>query len=161
MKDDTNIIVSESTMPTTHEPPVLTPPESEPAFLARARRILGGYILPEDYLAVPAIINSAVANETSRLIKDKGFKISNEVITRMRNDWTLQFVHGGQPVACRYTDASVIVFAVGTEEIRMFLERFPRPDERSGVVITTPPLWQAPNLADLQSLSPQPLPRSG
>jgi hypothetical protein len=150
--DDANTLTPEPATPGTTPS---TPSESEPAFLSRARRILADDIRPEDYLTVPEVIHSAIANEAARLIEDKGFKISDEFRTLMRNNWTLQFVHGGQPVACRRTDSGVIVFAVGTEEIRTLLERFHRPDQRSGFFITTPPPWQTPNLADSPNLSPQ------
>jgi hypothetical protein len=161
MTDDADTLTPEPATPDTHETLTSIPSESEPAFLARARRILGGDIHTEDYLTVPEDVLSAVANEETRLREIKGFKISDEFITQMRNDWTLQIAHGGQPVACRRTDSGAIAFAAGLEEIQKFLGRFPRPDQRSGVIITTPPPWQTPNLADSPNLSPQLLPPSG
>jgi hypothetical protein len=159
MTSDTDTLAPKPTTP--HESLTSTQTGSEPAFLARARRILGGDIRPEDYLAVPEVIHSAVAKEVARLLVDNGLQVSDEFRTRMCNDWTLQFVHGGQPLACRYTDSGVIVFAVDTEKIRTFLEQFPRPDQRSGFVITTPPPWQTLNPKDSPNLSQQLLPHSG
>jgi hypothetical protein len=155
MPEDTNTLTPETASPATCEPRTTPSFADESAFLTRAERILAGNIRAEDYLTVPEAIRSAVANEAVRLIEDMGFKISDEFGTRMRNDWTLQFIHGGQPVACRRTDVGVIVFAVGTEEIRTLLERFPRPDQRSGFFITTPPPWQTPNPTDSPNHSPQ------
>ncbi|HEV3384617.1 MAG TPA: hypothetical protein VG097_07370 [Gemmata sp.] len=160
MIDDADTLAPEPTS-TPQEPLTSTRNGSEPTFIARARRILGGDVRPDDYLPVPEVVHSAVADEETRLREVKGFTISDEFRTRIRNDWTLQFIHGGQPVACRRTDAGVIVFAVGTEEIRTLLERFPRPDQRSVFFITTPPTWQTPNLTDSPNLSPQLLPHSG
>jgi hypothetical protein len=134
--------------------------KGEPGFIARARRILSGDIHLADYLRVPDAVEIVVTNETTRLVEAKGFKISDEFVARMRNDWTLQFIHGGQPVACRRTDAGVIVFAVGADEIRTLLDQFPLPDQRSGFFITTPPLWPTPNLKDSPNPSPQLLPHS-
>jgi hypothetical protein len=161
MIDDADTLAPEPTKSATDEPLTSMQNRSDPTFFARARRILGGDIRPEDYLPVPEIVRSALANEETRLRDIKGFKISAEFRTRMCNDWALQFIYGGQPLACRRTDAGVIVFAIGTEEIRTLLERFPRPDQRSVFFITTPPIWQTPNLTDSPNLSPQLLPHSG
>jgi hypothetical protein len=126
--------------------------EHEPAFLVRARRIFGGDICPEDYLTIPEEIQSAIAIAFNDLFERDGFKVAEQYITQTRSDWMLQYAHECQPIACRYTESGVIVFAVGLEEIRTFLECFTRPDERAGFFLTTPPPWQTPT--PLDSLSP-------
>lgn len=136
-------------------------PDREPAFLVRAQRILDGDIRPEDYLPVPNEIESANAAEVTRLREVMHFEVSEEFIAQQRNNWTLQFIHGAQLIACRETRFGVIVFAVGTEQIRLLVERFIRPEHRSGFFITVPPPWQTPTPMDSLNHSPLPLSHSG
>lgn len=134
-------------------------PEETP-FIARARRILSGNVCPDDYLVVPAVVDSAVAGEEAQLNASFGVNSCGPYIARIRYDWTLQYFYGTETVACRLSDSGVIVLAVGSEEIRSLLERFPRPEERSKFYIATPPLWQPPDHSASPSLSAQLLPRS-
>jgi hypothetical protein len=161
MSDDVDTLASEQKAPANHKPLTSTHTGSEPAVLARAQRILMGDVRSEDFLAVPEEVSTAVDDEVNRLVKFQGIITSAEFKTRMCGDWTLQYVYGGQPVACRYTDSGAIVFAVGLEEIRVLLERFTQPDHRSGFFITTPLPWETPTPLPSLSLSPQPLPHSG
>jgi hypothetical protein len=138
-------------MPHEHETPTdgtasaaTAPPTSsvaEPAFLARARRILGGDIRPEDYLHAPEDVREALTKELARF-GDQA--VSKDTRQRFLNEWVLSFHHGAQPVACQRTERGVIVIAVGTLQIKLFLESYPNLEDRPDVVITTPALWQPP-----------------
>ncbi len=57
--------------------------KGEPAFIARARRILSGDIHLADYLCVPDAVEIVITNETTRIVEAKGFKISDEFVARM------------------------------------------------------------------------------
>ena len=117
-------------------------PPAEPDFLARARRILGGDIRPDDYLPVASEVSALVAEELAQLREREFIDASDDFRVRLVNQWALQYSYGGQPVACRRTDRGVIVFAAGTADIQRFLNHFPRLDQRPGVVTTTPAPWQ-------------------
>lgn len=156
MKDDTDIQTPEASPPAASD----SPSGGEPAFISRARRILGGDIRPEDYLVVPEAIRSAVAEEEARLNETFGVNQCSEYVARVRNDWTLQYLYGAETIACRCTQDGVIIFAVGLKEIRTLLDHFTSPEHRSGFFITTEPLWQSLDLSDSPSHSPQPLPHS-
>ena len=110
--------------------------------LARAKRILSGDIRSEDYLHTP----DEVADTVHEMLAQFGEgRVSREFTRRMLNDWTLSFHHGAQLVACQRTDRGVIVFAVGTKQIKVFLEAFPKLEDRPEVVSTVPWPWQSPN----------------
>ena len=118
-------------------PPV---PESEPAFLARARRILAGNIRPDDYLPVTPEVAEEVDACLRRLREEEGVPSCEEGIRLLRNDAALQFHCGGQEVLCRRTALGVIVLAVGTKQVHA-LQQSLDPDNRSGYVMEYPEPW--------------------
>ena len=77
-----------------------------------------------------------VAGRTQILAQVEKFR------ARLVNEWTLQYHYGSQQVACRRAERGVIVLAAGAAGIRRLFEHFPRPDQRPGVVTTTPAPWQ-------------------
>ena len=110
--------------------------EAEPEFLARARRILGGDIRPDDYLPVTPEVEARVARdlafdadhvqkqfELGRI--PAAFEIDPSVAIRQRNDWLLSLHYGGQNVAYIENNVGVIVLAIGLEQGGDLLDAFP------------------------------------
>jgi hypothetical protein len=125
MTSDTDTLPSEPTT-TPHES--LTSPRngSEPAFLARARRILGGDIQPEDYLAVtPEVRRRVDLFLQAAHARGNGQAIAPEVEPRQLQEEVLSFHHGGQNIVYFADDRGVIVLAVGLEQSSLLIETFP------------------------------------
>jgi hypothetical protein len=125
-----------------------TPAAAEPAFLARARRVLAGDIRPEDYLPVTPEVRDRVERDLAyirehvRRAAEAGripaaFEPAESTAVRQRNDWLLSFHHGGQNVACIENDTGVIVLAVGLEQGRAIIDAFPY-EQRKDVALATP-----------------------
>ncbi len=122
--------------PDTLSPDPAAPPAAEPAFLARARRILGGDVRPDDYLPVTPEVQAGVDLDLAFLAEHvrkqfeagripEAFGVHPATAVRQRNDRLLSFHHGGQNVACLEDENGVIVLAVGLEQGRAILDAFP------------------------------------
>ncbi len=120
--DDANTLSSETATPGTNPS---TPSESEPAFLARARRILADDIRPEDYLTVTPEVQRRVAlclqYANARV---NGQPLAPEVEPQQLRQELLSFHHGGQNIAYITDDRGIIVLAVGLEQMRSILDTF-------------------------------------
>jgi hypothetical protein len=130
MADDTDTRTPATETPTTPAA------GGEPAFLARARRILAGDIRPEDYLPVTPEVEAGVkldlafAAEHIRKQFEAGripavFEVSPETAIRQRNERLLSFHHGGQNIACIEDEKGVIVLAVGLDQTGALIEAIP------------------------------------
>lgn len=112
MSDDRDTLTPEP-----YAPPSPPAPEDEPAFLARARRILAGDVRPEDYLPVTSEVRHRV-----ELFMDwargraNGVPLAPEVEPRQLRSELLSFHHGGVNIAYIDDDVGVIVLGVGLEE---------------------------------------------
>ena len=105
------------------EPPA-EPGGPEPAFVARARRILAGDVRPDDYLPVPDEVRAAAADFIRQVETEHGFEVTDEAKQRTLNDWTLFHHHDGVNVLARYTPHGVLVLAAGDQQIRQVNQRF-------------------------------------
>jgi hypothetical protein len=110
------------------------------AVLARAHRILGGDIHPDDYLPVTPEVTDAVDAIVRRLAESEGVPANEEGIRLLRNDAVLQFHHGGQMVLCRRTADGVIVLAADADQV-FAVQRIIPPTERPGYVLEYPHPW--------------------
>jgi hypothetical protein len=123
-------------------------PTTEPAFLARARRILAGDIRPEDYLPVTPEVQAAVDQDMAfahdRIKKSvaddripASFELDASVPITQRNEWLLSIHFGGKNIAHIENDMGVIVLAVGLDQTRALLDAFPY-ELRRDVFLDTP-----------------------
>lgn len=112
-------------------------PELEPAFLVRAGGILAGQVRSEDYLAEPAEIVQAVADELRRVAEEEGIEATPAAKRQLLNDWTLQHHYPNESLLARCTDRGVIVLAAGKEQIYEVRQRF-SPDYNHGFVLIFP-----------------------
>lgn len=113
--------------------PLDTPAPAEPAFLARARRILLGDVRPDDYLPVP----DEVRAEVKRYLATLPFEASDAGARELLLQWTFQFHHAKDVVLARTTDRGVLVLAVGYDQIGAVRARF-ETDHRTGFVLMCP-----------------------
>jgi hypothetical protein len=123
-------------------------PQTEPAFLARARRILGGDIRPDDYLPVTPEVQACVDRDLA-FIRDHirrqyeagripaVYELDPSTPIQQRNEWLLSFHHGRQNIACIVNDTGVIVLAVGLDQTGALLDAFPY-EMRKDVGLDTP-----------------------
>lgn len=143
MSDDRDTLTPEA-----DAPPAPPPPPAEPAFIARARRILSGDVRPDDYLPVTPEVQACVdrdlafAREQIRKAAEAGripaaYELDPSSAVRQRNDWLLSFYHGRQNVAYIENDTGVIVLAVGLEQGGALLDAFPY-EMRKDVGLGTP-----------------------
>jgi hypothetical protein len=124
--DEANTLVPEPTLPQSLDAPASTKSGSEPAFLARARRILGGEIRPEDYLTItPEVHRRVELFLQAANARGNGQQLTPEVKTRQARQEVLSFHHGGQNVAYISDDRGVIVLAVGLDQSSALIEAFP------------------------------------
>ena len=111
-------------------------PPPEPDFLARARRILGGDIRPDDYLATTPEVEAGVQIDMAfgmdhvRKQFEAGripavFEADACVAIRQRNERLLSEYYGGQNIAYIEDDRGVVVLAVGLEQGKALLDTFP------------------------------------
>lgn len=123
------------------EPPVdLSPPE--PAFVARARRILAGDVRPDDYLPVPDEVRQAVADSMREIEAEHGFQVTDEAERHVLNRWTLDHHHPEGAVIVRSTDRGVLVLAAGEEQTnQLYLRRVYDGDYRHGFVLCYQSPW--------------------
>jgi len=119
---------------------------TDPAeILARAERILGGDIRPEDYLPVTDEIESVVQQSIRTLVKYQPEIIVNDEGTELlRRDTTLGYYCGGKSVLARSGDGGVIVLAMGGENVQ-FVYRHVSPDKWAGFGIKYPTAWGSEN----------------
>lgn len=110
-----------------------TPAPTEPAFLARARRILAGDVRPDDYLPVPDVVRA----EVGRYLAALPFEASEAGARELLHQWTFQFHHGKDVVLARTTERGALVLAVGYEQIGAVRARF-ETDHRTGFVLVCP-----------------------
>jgi hypothetical protein len=94
------------------EAPVASTPEIE-AMLARARRILGGDVRPDDYLPVTPEIRAAADFEMAYVRGHMKIEPLPEVVARQLRDWILSFHHAGQDIAFISNEKGVVVLADG------------------------------------------------
>src|SRR4051812_30036570 len=99
MTDPTARASTDAAEPTANGHPA---PADLDAALARARRILGGDVRPDDDLPVPDEVTRAVTEELIRLREGEGIEVSPEAHQRMLNDRTLMHHHGGDVVLARF-----------------------------------------------------------
>ena len=105
------------------------PPAAEPAFLARARRILAGDVRPDDYLPVTPEVRHRVDLflEWAR-VRGNGVPLAPGVEAKQERVETLSFHHGGVNVAYLEDDAGVIVLGVGLEQSGYVARNLLTPD---------------------------------
>jgi hypothetical protein len=138
----------EDAAPATAEPAREPRAEPIPDFLARARRILGGDIRPEDYLPVTPEVEERVKRDLAfgadhiRKQFEAGripavFEPDPCVAIRQRNQWLLSLYYGGQNIACIENETGVIVLAVGLDESAALINAFPY-EQRKDVGLCTP-----------------------
>lgn len=116
-----------------HEPltdgsPAATEPapgEVEPAFLARARRILGGDVRPEDYLPVTPEVRAAADFEMVYIRDQMKREAAPEWAANQLRDWTLSFHCGGKNILYIKDDRGVVVVAVGLDQIAALVQNLP------------------------------------
>lgn len=138
MTDNTNTLTPEPTTPS-------TPREHEPAFLARARRILTGDIRPDDYLTITPEVRRRVESCLQAAdARSNGQPLAPEVEPRQVRLELLSFHHGGQNVAYIEDDRGIVVLAVGLEQSSALIETF--PDKVSGRVCFDVPSTDAVDL---------------
>ena len=114
--------------------------EQSPAgemLVARAKRILSNGAETSDYLATPPEVTTQVDREISDIIKSSGVEIPPETRQWMIDNYALQLAYSGREIACWRTGKGVVVFAVGADEVRTFLQQIPG-DQRPDVAIEYP-----------------------
>ncbi len=97
-----------------------------PAYASVAHR-------PHGLLPVPAEVEDFVARERARL----DAYMTDEALSRIRNDLTLLHYYEGVEIAYRVTSSGVEVLAAGWDEVKKYLGSTPC-DQRKGVVIGQP-----------------------
>lgn len=107
--------------------PTDTPAPAEPAFLARARRILAGDVRPDDYLPVPDTVRA----EVKKYLATLPFEVTPAAERTLLNQWVLQHHHANNVIFARVTDRGVLVLAVGDPDISVVYQRL-APDHTSG-----------------------------
>ena len=112
-------------------------PRAEPDDLARARRILGGDIRPDDYLPEPEEVRRDAAEHIRQIEEEHGFETAPEAVRHLLNEWTLLHHHDGDTVLAKYTDRGVLVLAAGSQRIYQINQQFD-PDYRSGFALMFP-----------------------
>jgi|GEM_PF-4308223 hypothetical protein len=113
--------------------PTDTPAPAEPAYLARARRILAGDVRTEDYLPVP----DSVRAEVKQYLATLPFEATEAGERELLFDWVFQHHHARDVVLARTTERGVLVLAVGLDQIGPVLERFVI-DHHTGFVYICP-----------------------
>ena len=105
--------------------PLSAPGEPEPAFLARARRILGGDIRPDDYLTVTPEVRAAADFELAYVRSHMKIEPLPEVIANQLRNRMMSFHHGGENILYVEDDKGVAVVAVGEEQIGLLFRTLP------------------------------------
>jgi hypothetical protein len=132
--DERDTLTPNPTTPTgtnvTHEAP-----DGEPAFLARARRILAGDVRPDDYLPVTPEVRHRVDlfMDWARARAGDQPPPIPEVEERQLRSELLSFHHGGVNLAYIEDDRGVIVLGVGLEQSAEVLRTFSKETQR--------PIW--------------------
>jgi hypothetical protein len=116
---------SEDAAPATAEPTREARAEPIPDFLARARRILGGDIRPEDYLPVTPEVRAAADFEMAHARALTKVEPLPEVVTHQLRGWLLSFHHGGENIIYVSDDKGVIVLAAGLDQVGEFMRNIP------------------------------------
>lgn len=113
--------------------PTDTPAPAEPAYLARARRILSGDVRADDYLPVP----NSVRTEVKQYLATLPFQATESGERELLYSWVFQYHHANDVVLARTTEHGVLVLAVGLDQIGPVRERF-TIDHRTGFVFICP-----------------------
>ncbi|HSQ56801.1 MAG TPA: hypothetical protein VLM40_13755 [Gemmata sp.] len=131
MASERDILTSESA--TSNGP--AEPHQGEPAFIARARRILAGDIHPDDYLPVTPEVKHRVDlfMDWARARAGDQPPPDPEVEERQLRSELLSFHHGGENLAYIEDSRGVIVLGVGLEQSGEILRNFPEHTQR--------PIW--------------------
>ncbi len=144
MTGDSDTLSPGPITPDIREPLTSTQAKSEPAFLARARRILTGDIHAEDYLAITPEVRRRISLFLEAAnARGNGQPLAMEVGPQQLRLELLSFHHGGQNIAYIEDNRGIVVLAVGLEQSSALIETF--PDKISGrvsfCVPVTDDLW--------------------
>jgi hypothetical protein len=131
MKPDVASVPSPPAAPPA-EPP--QKPEDERAFFERIDRILAGQE-PPPLMTTPPEVQAFVDREVAQFPG-----ITPEELQRIKDDWSLQYYHGGKEVLTWQTPAGVAVLAIGTEQTSRVLKHL-SPELRLEVLIRFPDPW--------------------
>jgi hypothetical protein len=118
--------------------PTDTPAPAEPAYLARARRILAGDVRAEDYLPVPDTVRADIDDLFHRFALEHGTEATPESYQFALNRAVLNHHHGSDVTLARLTDRGVLVLAVTDELIWPVRERLLADDWRGFVLYCSP-----------------------
>jgi hypothetical protein len=88
---------------------------------------------PHGLIPVSSEVETIVAREEARLLKDHGIIPTAEARQRMVDSLTLQCYFDGIDIAYRRTPQGVEVVAVGLEEVGELIRTTPR-EQREGIV---------------------------
>jgi len=108
------------------EVPTPAAPDAPPVspLVARALDILHGRLVPPP-LPVPA----SVEPELHRLLGDKVPPPTDRALAAIREDWTLQHLHGGDVVVTTRVNGYVVILAAGEDQVRELLRGMPYPEK--------------------------------
>lgn len=104
-------------MPTTL-PDTAAPPVSP--LVARALDILHGRLVPP-----PLPVPDFVEPELKRLLGDKVPPPTERALQQIREDWTLQHLHGGDVIITTRVNGYVVILAAGEDEVRELAAEIP------------------------------------
>src|SRR3954447_17808060 len=99
--------------------------QGEPIVLTRPK--------PHGLIPIPPEVETVVAREELRLLKEHGITPTPEARQRMVDSLTLQYYFDGIDIAYRRTSQGVEVVAVGLEEVGELIRTTPQ-EQRAGVV---------------------------
>ena len=99
-------------------PPPAAPPVSP--LVARAMDILRSRLVPP-----PLPVPDFVEPELHRLLGDKVPPPTERALAQIREDWTLQHLHGGDVIITTRVNGYVVILAAGEDEVRELMHDFP------------------------------------
>ena len=104
------------------EAPTPAAPDAPPVspLVARALDILHGRLVPP-----PLPVPDFVEPELHRLLGDKVPPPTERALAAIREDWTLQHLHGGDVIVTTRVNGYVVVLAAGEDQVRELAPEIP------------------------------------
>ena len=109
-----------ATLPVEAPPPAA--PDAPPVspLVARALDILHGRLVPP-----PLPVPDFVEPELHRLLGDKVPPPTERALAAIREDWTLQHLHGGDVIVTTRVNGYVVILAAGEDQLRELMSGLP------------------------------------
>ena len=111
-------------MPATLPVPDATDARPLSPLVARALDILRGKLVPP-----PLPVPDFVEPEIQRLLGDKVPPPTERALREIREEWSLQHLHGGDVIVTTRVNGYVVILAAGEDEVREVMQELPYPEK--------------------------------